>query len=387
MIYKDSSGTEKKITGTLDNDHRSGIFEIKGDVFQSDGDSNYVIWVEDSVENDIFLSSERQTIKLTLDNIDDVAPVAQFIELNTDTSDSNNRGSLFKDNSKIQGHIEPRANSKFVEGTPDISGKIILRGEAYDNQRISSIKLELPTGEVDIAKWSDVSKSLVGSSNAELVKNELGLSGHYVEWSYVWDTWDISNNVGYDTTVKVIVTDYNDNPIVESVYTDANNTPRTEDNKFNTSSWGYNYITMDVVPYITKIETPNRTNSGLKKNNIRSASGKYSVIKGNISDFIKVYGFNLNASAARIVDSTEVNGTVSATTGTAIARQSPVSPYNELSLSNNSSVSGITILSFSSVVIPNSTTLFNNLANSQSCQSFVGYHLEALVSILPSANK
>ena len=133
MIYKDSSGTEKKITGTLDNDHRSGIFEIKGDVFQSDGDSNYVIWVEDSVDNDIFLSSERQTIKLTLDNIDDVAPVAQFIELNTDTNESNERRSLFKDsNGKIQGHIEPRANSKFVEGTPDISGKIILRGEAYD---------------------------------------------------------------------------------------------------------------------------------------------------------------------------------------------------------------------------------------------------------------
>ena len=55
---------------------------------------------------------------------------------------------------------------------------------------------------------------------------------------------------------------------------------------------------------------------------------------------IKVYGFNLNASNARIVDSTEVNGPVSDSTGNAIDRQNPVSPYKELSLSNKSSVSG-----------------------------------------------
>ncbi|MEE0879758.1 MAG: hypothetical protein UH788_10855 [Treponemataceae bacterium] len=308
MIYKDSSGTEKKITGTLDNDHRSGIFEIKGDVFQSDGDSNYVIWVEDSVENDIFLSSERQTIKLTLDNIDDVAPVAQFIELNTDTSDSNNRGSLFKDNSKIQGHIEPRANSKFVEGTPDISGKIILRGEAYDNQRISSIKLELPTGEVDIAKWSDASKSLVGSSNAELVKNELGLSGHYVEWSYVWDT---NSFVGSNVNVSVVVNDSKPNTSASTSYA-SDNTVRTGDNKFNSNGWGYNSMTVDIVPYITNITRYSKYPS------TRARSGAIPLLRDEGTN--RIEGFNLGTKSdkdggnLKVEITSDRKGTTSVTT-------------------------------------------------------------------------
>ena len=63
-----------------------------------------------------------------------------------------------------------------------------------------------------------------------------------------------------------------------------------------------------------------------------------------------------------------------------------LSSSNEL---NKLSVSGITILSFSSAVIPNSTTLFNKRANSQSCHSisFTGYHLASWISILPSTNK
>ena len=296
MTYKDSSGTEKKVTGTPDVNNRSGIFEISS--FPSDGSANYVIWVEDTVENDISLSSEIQTIKLTLDNIDDVAPVAQLYELNTDTSDSNNRGSLFKDNGKIQGHIEPRANSKFVEGTPDISGKIILRGEALDDQQINSIVLNLNGTETKIATWDSSKHILVANNGAVLVNNELGLYGHYVEWSYVWNTNDF---VGRDVIVSVTAKDATSNSSGVVDYTSATNTPRTENNMFSLSGWGYNDMTVDVVPYITGLDT---TLSKIEKRNSsvygRSALGKYpvyyyrkTVSEGKESEKITVQGFNI----------------------------------------------------------------------------------------------
>ena len=351
LRYKTTS--EEVTTDENDPGYTTGIFEVTSFLGDSGTPVDYVVWVEDSVEKDLSLTSGETTIDMILDNVDEVKPVAQLFELNTDVESSKDkndkRGSLYKANGSVQGHIEPRQYSLVdnveTKKDPEVSGTIILRGEVMDDQRIGSITLTLGDKTKQIAKWNGSSLDVVnegGENRATLIKNELGLSGHYVEWSYVWDTWDILGNVGYDTPVKVLVTDYSGNSRVEKEYTKEHNIPRTESNKFDNKEtpWGYNYITMDVVPYITKIETPNRTKSGLKKNNIRSASGKYSVIKGSTNDFIKVYGFNLNASNARIVDSTEVNGTVTASTGTAIARQTPVSPYNELSLSNNSSVSG-----------------------------------------------
>ncbi len=332
--------------------YSTGIFEVTDFLGDSSTPVNYVVWVEDSVEQNLSLSSGENIIDMIMDNVDDVKPVTQLFELNTDVESSVNsnekRGSLYKANSSVKGHIEPRQYSLVDNDSgedPEVSGTIILRGEAMDNQRIGSISLTLGNNTKQVAVWNGTSLEAVnegGENRATLIKNELGLSGHYVEWSYVWDTWDITNNVGYDTPVKVLVTDYSDNSREEKEYSAEYNTPHTESNKFDkdTTSWGYNSMTVDVVPYITKIETPNRTLSGLKKNNIRSASGKYSVIKGTTDDFIKVYGFNLNASSVRIVDSGEVNGAVDASTGNSLNLQDVVSPYNELSLSNDSSISG-----------------------------------------------
>lgn len=360
-------------SGNVTLNNTTGIFEIT--TFPKDKEElepneqyvvpKYVVWVEDSVEENLSLKSGETTIEMIMDNKDDVAPVAQLFELNTIVESSVNsnekRGSLYKANGYVKGHIEPRQYSRVDNSSgedPEVSGTIILRGEAMDNQRIGSIALILKDDEIEIAKWNDITDALEPQNNASITST-LGLKGHHVEWSYVWDTWDITNNVGYNTDVKVLVTDYSGNSREEKKYSDEYNIPRTESNKFDkdTTSWGYNSMTVDVVPYITKIETPNRTLSGLKKNNIRSASGKYSIIKGNTDDFIKVYGFNLNASAVQIVDSTEVNGTVDTSIGSSLTHQNPISPYNELSLSNNSSVSGYL------EVIVNGVRSINNINN------------------------
>ena len=291
------------LEGSPDGDN-SGIFTIKS--FPADGTESYTIWVEDSVETNLSLSSEKRTINLELDNIDQVPPVAQLFELNTDVESSKDkndkRGSLYKENSSVQGHIEPRDNSCVDNDSvndPDISGKIILRGEAYDNQRITSIKLELPTGDVDIAEWSGGSLKVINSSqssNAKLVKNELGLSGHYVEWSYVWDTNAI---VGKNKTVSVVVNDVNINN--ETVgYDRTNNIPRKESNKLNSTDWGYNSMTVDIVPYITEV-CRNEEYS-----NNRARSGAIPLLRDEWTNHIK--GFNLGTSSDTIsVKITETN--------------------------------------------------------------------------------
>ena len=335
-------------SGNVTLNNTTGVFEITS--FPLDEEQvnpanykvpEYIVWVEDSVETNLSLSSGETIIEMIMDNNDSVSPVAQLFELNTIVEDSatsnEDRGSLYKEGSTVQGHIEPRDNSRFDNGNgqdPDVSGKIILRGEVMDNQRIGSIKLTLKDAEIEIAKWNSSTDSLESQNNASITST-LGLKGHHVEWSYVWDTNGFAaKNV--DVAVKVL--DASNNSNVTSGYLSTKNIPHSAENIFSSDDWGYNSMTVDVVPYITKIETPNRTKSGLKKNNIRSASGKYSIIKGTTSDFITVTGFNLNVDSVQLVDSAAVTQTVTASTGKPLSFTNATS--NVLYLSNDSSVSG-----------------------------------------------
>ena len=299
LKYTSASGvvtTDKNADG-----YSTGIFTI--DSFPADGSANYIVWVEDSVEQDLSLSSEIETIGVTLDNQDGEKPVAQLFELNTiiesSASANEDRGSLFTIDNVIQGHIEPRANSKFPsEGTtPDISGKVILRGEVLDDQRIESITLNLNGTNIIIASWSSTNNILVSENGATLVKNELGLSGHYVEWQYVWDTNSI---VGSDILISVIAKDGNLNASEDINYSDVDNIPRTENNMFSLDAWGYNDMNVDIVPYITDI----KRNSGYTTK--RSRSGSYPLLRGETGNTIE--GFNLTAGTALIKLTTEKTG-------------------------------------------------------------------------------
>ena len=284
-----------------------GVFTIT-DFPAVDGSENYVVWVEDSVEENLSLSSGLTTIGLTLDNIDDVKPVTQFFELNTtvenSSTDNEDRGSLFSNGDFfepiLQGHIEPRGKSKFEGEDPDVSGTIILRGEVFDDQRISSIALKFEKDitlikTVQIASWDNYSKELIAENDSVIV-DELGLSGHYVEWSYAWDTNSIAEK---DVKVSVIVNDANGNPNFVTDYS-AVNTPRTDENKFSGEDWGYNSMTVDVAPYITGI----KRNVGY--NTKRSRSGAYPLLQNEVGNVIE--GFNLNAGTIVLRIATNANG-------------------------------------------------------------------------------
>ena len=75
---------------------------------------------------------------------------------------------------------------------------------------------------------------------------------------------------------------------------------------------------MDVVPYITGIKTDERSASGLKANNIRSASGKYSILANNEANVITLTGFNFSTDSfvAKIANkATSAGTTITATEG------------------------------------------------------------------------
>lgn len=275
-----------------------GVFTI--DSFPEDGEAEYVVWVEDTVEDDLFLSSGTTELGLILDNKDDVKPVTQFFELNTivESSKSSNkeRGSLYTETNfdleeVIQGHIEPRNNSTNDNSTkdPDVSGTIILRGEVYDDQRITSITLNTTlqgNEEIEIASWQS---SQLLSNNGAVINSTLGLSGHYVEWAIPLDT---NKTAATNVSISVHVNDAgaNSNDVVEFV--DSQNKPRTESNKFSSENWGYNSMTVDVVPYITDV----KRNSGYMTK--RSRSGAYPLLRNETGNTIE--GFNLTAGTVKL---------------------------------------------------------------------------------------
>ena len=293
LRYKTTNG--EVTTNSSNPGYSTGEFEVTDFLGDSGIPVDYVVWVEDSVEKKLSLSSGETTIDMIMDNEDDVAPVTQFFELNTiveSSSGSNsNRGSLYKVDGSIKGHIEPRQNSP-VDNTsgkdPDVSGTIILRGEALDNQRIKSIVLKLNGSNVTIAEWNSTTKQLESQNGARIV-DDLGLAGHYTEWSYAWDTNAI---IKYDVQVDVIVNDASSKQSNSTVYNSTDNKPRTNgdggtvDNRFSSDGWGYNSMTVDAVPYITNLSR------GSVYNTNRAKSGATPLLRDQTGN--KIEGFNLS---------------------------------------------------------------------------------------------
>lgn len=335
---------------TISND--TGVFEIPSfgndTITESKLDpASYKVWVEDSVEPelDISLTSEEITAKVHVDNDDDIVPTATFYEFNTKIEKSDleelykdgtfvnkTLGSLFKAGTpaKITGHVEPRGESKYDGDDPDLSGQVILRGNVSDNQRITSISLVLDGGAaIEIARADDDGRLQVVSAQAAKAKvsDIIGLDGHHAEWSYIWNTRTVAGVAKQNVSIQVQTKDANNNTNVVATYTN----PSTE----------FNSTTVDVVPYITKISTKKRTTSGLKDDNIRSSSGKYSIIKGTDTSFISVEGFNLNpdANGVRIVNTGSLAG-ATATSGIQIACTNIAPDYTSFSLTNNVNNSG-----------------------------------------------
>lgn len=254
--------------------------------FGTDSSSNtdkkvFTIKVTDNID----LVSKDLEVKVLYKNKDSEKPKTWFYEFDTEEWDgrSTGTGSIHSDG----GHIELRDDSLFDNDSvkdPDVSGTILLRGKTTDDQRLSSVTVSLDGAETTILEWNG--SSMAPKTGVTLVSEELGLSGHTVEWIYKWDTATINGVAKKNVNVSVSAGDAGSNTSDTLSYSDSFVIPADP-----SAEPGYNAMTVDVVPYIGEVETGL---SNLKRNNPsvynRTVKGYYSV---NSKETIEMTGYNL----------------------------------------------------------------------------------------------
>lgn len=320
------------------------------------------------------LETAMQTFVVYVDNSDNIPPEVRLNQLSaTDIKgyDPNNRAAW-------EGHVEPwnqspwnNQNSGFDKtneyfgNDADVSGTVIFSGTASDDQRIQNLYIWIDLdgdNTVDAGEEAAVASfsgsDLVPQANAlgtwSATSQTLNANGHSVSWTFEWNSaiggdgsHGVSGVARSNVRVRARATDFGTNP-----------SPQLPASPTDTTSLagGFNITKVDVVPYITSLQTPYRTEGGLKDNNIRSSSGKYSVITGSNNAFITISGFNLNPNAVRVVDTGSLAGATDVT-GVGLTYGAPNGSYTSVDISNASTASGYL------EVFTNSVRSLNNIDN------------------------
>jgi hypothetical protein len=276
-------------------------------------------------------------------------------------SSSDNSLYLYSKNNghiELEGDLPPAFNgtSGIMDRDPKVSGQISIRGSASDNNIIDSLWVYMDgfnfagSGTTETIHGRTYARAAFYSGNLSGVDQWTAngwkmtvttlnhdQEGHKVTWQLDVDTTRIAGVAAVDRIFRIIARDQRP----------AANTPN-EDTVQTSAAAKTNYYRMDVVPYVTGIETPVRNQGGLKNNNIRSADGRYSVIQGTNAAFIAINGFNLNPGGANAVQlqsagqHTGFNPSLapSGTTGTSLAFTAVASNKKSFSVTNNSPKSG-----------------------------------------------
>ena len=265
-------------------------------------------------------------VQLKQDIIDNFAPKVVVKPFFWNSASDN---SLYK-NSLDNGHIELEGDLDFentpftnadgeYDKDPKVSGKIVFRGTAYDDVRLSSLWIKFSgftfnnyvtesgygtngtsNGYVQTAfyniqdnSWNNSSATLESDGwSFETTDEYFDQKGHKVNWALTIDTARISTVTAVDAEFAIMAVDH--------VNTDANKSSETDhievtdSGQTDTSDNVYNKpkYKVDVVPYITEVET---SLSILKKKNpsvyTRTALGHYSVAS---NEEVTINGFNLD---------------------------------------------------------------------------------------------
>ncbi len=236
---------------------------------------------------------------------------------------------------------------KLMDRDPKVSGEIVIKGHAHDNKLLKNIYMKVPGMESHFTgmtqhktnsqndgwylmanyadgKWSKTDKWAEHGFTFEIVAgSESFADGHDVDWTFTWDTSKINGIAAVDVEVQVMAEDWGKptyaaatkgtSGATESI-TGADwysGTPTYTDLKTSTAGT----YRMDVVPYITMVET---TLSSIKDNNPsvydRTSTGHYPVWVHQDSptastgayttsaETVKIYGFNLAGGVAYDTD-------------------------------------------------------------------------------------
>ncbi len=169
-------------------------------------DQKLILVVTDEVAGDPKPWHAQMDITVAVDVKDDVKPTGYIMPMyyNSKTDNSVDK-TIVWDNSEQttvksiteHGHIE-YSKIASINDHQSLSGKVKLRGIAYDNIRLSKIEL---TG-VDTAVSNTYTSGAWDTSSAlKIVSEKITNTGHYVEWEYVWDTG--TPEEAHEVTVKV----------------------------------------------------------------------------------------------------------------------------------------------------------------------------------------
>ena len=157
-------------------------------------------------------------ITVGLDVADDVKPTGFIMPFfyNSDKTelvgDEEKLSSVKYEGGKPAGHIEISEISS-INAHPCVSGKVMLRGIAYDNIRLK--KLELSGAGISGVNANFSNGSWTSATGLNVKTSKFSNTGHYVEWEYEWTT----RTPALAQRVTLAVTDAADN---------ANGTVKTE---------------------------------------------------------------------------------------------------------------------------------------------------------------
>lgn len=334
---------------TNDNFDKSATYEDNVNTY------SFSFW--DSTEETTPCQDSQWTVlnvKLKQDIADTVVPKVVVSPFYWNNSEDN---SLYE-NSLLNGHIELEDDWKKTSGyasdattgeydsDPKVSGKIVIRGTAYDDVCLSSLWIKFgKTGQKftfadNIIADADFGTGLstdgyVSAAYYDSAKNKWNVApakmetagwefaveeeyfdqnGHKARWMLSLDTARLENIAGTDIEFRIMAVDHLKNNDHKS--SESNSTKTLDDASIDKSDAVYNKpaYRMDVVPYITKILTKL---SNLKKNNssvyARTALGHYSVASDEI---ITISGFNLakgNSDVTKSISEITTSGEFSIT--------------------------------------------------------------------------
>ena len=286
-----AAGTDYSGSGANEEILDTAAIELTLEDFLSPGDTgseivdaanqtfSFTFW-DSTDESEVGVNSQSASLSMVMDvALRDVTPPQVSIDpfFWNNESDSSTAG--------LEGHIELAGSNG--RATPAVSGTVKMTGTVHDNKLVENIYLNIPgwNGGTTVLAASYDSSSFTSASlpagvvfSAETVS--LDNSGHDVSWSMEWDTSTIADTAVNGLDVTVSAADRG-----KPVYS---GTLSYEPNSGSTAE------TMDVVPYIVKVET---ALSKLKSNNWsvynRTALGHYPV---KTDEIIYVYGYNLTGA-------------------------------------------------------------------------------------------
>ncbi len=265
------------------------------------------------------------------------------------------------ENSLLNGHIELEDDWKnasgyngsttgLYDGDPKVSGKIVIRGTAYDDVFLSSLWIKFGKGSGATGQnftftnyLTDAGFGSAGTSNGyvqaafyengwkeasatmeadgwkfDVSDDYFDQNGHKVNWTLSIDTSKLSEIAGTDIDFKVMAVDHVKNDKHKSAEIDSSavnpdGTTNTADNVYNKPVYR-----MDVVPYITGLDTL-LTDLEVTNPSVygRSALGKYPVYyyrqttTGSVnSEKFIVKGFNLSGGTVTFASGSSASGSL-----------------------------------------------------------------------------